>query len=72
MHTYCVSCKKNTESKDAKVIKTRNGRLMLNSACSVCGNKKSRFIKKKEAKGILSFLGITAPSSKLPGLNIVF
>ena len=47
MQTYCVSCKKNTENKDAKVIKTKNGRLMLRSTCSVCGGKKSRFISKK-------------------------
>ena len=58
MHTYCVSCKKNTESKGAKVIKTRNGRLMLNSACSVCGNKKSRFIKKKKQKEFYLFWGL--------------
>ena len=29
MQTYCVCCKRNTENKDAKVIKTKNGRLML-------------------------------------------
>ena len=58
MQTYCVSCKKNTENKDAKVIRTKNGRLMLKSTCSVCGNKKTRFVKKEEAKGILSSLGI--------------
>ena len=45
---------------------------MLKSTCSVCGNKKSRFVKKQEAKGILSFLGIKTPLSKIPGLNILF
>ena len=48
------------------------GRLMLKSTCSVSGNKKSRFVKKQEAKGILSSLGIKTPLSKIPGLNILF
>ena len=72
MQTYCVSCKTNTENKDAKVIKTKNGRLMLKSICSVGGNKKTRFVKKQEAKGILSSLGIKKPLSKIPSLNILF
>ena len=29
MLTYCLVCKKNTENKDAKLIKTKNVRLML-------------------------------------------
>ena len=70
MQTHCVSCRKSTENKDAKVIKTKNGRLMLKSTCSVCGNKKSRFVKKEEAKRILSSLGIKTALSKIPGLNI--
>ena len=73
MPTYCVSCKKkNTGNKNAKVIRTRNGRLQMKSECSVCGNKKSRFIKEQEAKGILSSLEIITPLSKIPGLNILF
>ena len=44
MQTYCVSCKKKTGNKDAKVIKTKNGRLKLKSICNICGHKKSRYI----------------------------
>ena len=40
MLTYCLVCKKNTENKDAKMAKTKNGRLMSSSKCTVCGNKK--------------------------------
>ena len=40
MLSYCLVCKKNTENKDAKMIKTKNNRLMLTSKCSICGNKK--------------------------------
>ena len=33
--------------------------------CTKCGNKKSRFIKNKEAKRLLSNLGIRKPLSKV-------
>ena len=46
MKTYCVVCKKDTENKNPKVFKTINDIIILNSNCSVCGNKKSRFISK--------------------------
>ena len=72
MKTYCLDCRKNTENKDARIIKTKNGRLQMRSHCSICENKKSRFVKKQEAKGILSSLGIKTPLSKIPGLNILF
>ena len=39
--------------------------------CSDCENRKSRFVKKQEAKGILSELGIKTPLSKVPLLNIL-
>ena len=45
MNTYCLVCRKNTENKDTKIIKTKNGRLQMRSYCSIYGNKKSRFIK---------------------------
>ena len=71
MVTYCLVCKKNMENKDGKMIKTKNGRLMLSSNCAVCGDKKSRFIKEKEAKELLSNLGIKTPLNKIPLLNYV-
>ena len=72
MKNYCLVCRRNTENKDAKIIKTKNGRLQMRSQCSICGNKKSRFVKEQEAKGISSSLGIRTPLSKIPGLNILF
>ena len=39
---------------------------MLLSECSICGIKKSRFIKKQEASGILSSLCLKTPLSKIP------
>ena len=69
MLNYCLVCKKNAENEDAKMVKTKNGRLMLSSNCAVCGNKKSRFIKEQEAKGLLSNLGIRTPLRKIPLLG---
>ena len=42
---------------------------MLLLTCAICGSKKSRFIKKQEASGILSSLGLKAPLSKIPLLG---
>ena len=53
MRTYCLVCRKNTDNVNSKMIKTKNGRLQLKCQCSICGNKKSRFVKEQEAKGIL-------------------
>ena len=32
----------------------------------MCGSKKSRFIKKQEARGILNSLGLKTPLNKIP------
>ena len=48
-----VKCRKNTESKNPKVVKTKNGRIMLLSKCAVCNSKKSSFINKEKAKFLL-------------------
>ena len=72
METYCLKCKKNTKNLDSKIFKTKNNRLIMQSECSDCGNKKSRFIKKQEAEGLLSNLGIKTPLNKIRLLNILF
>ena len=72
MKTYCVKCKKDTENIDPKVVRTKNNRLDMQSKCSVCGIKKPRFIKEKEAKGLLSNLRVKTPLSKIPLLNVLF
>ena len=70
MKTYCLKCKKDTENTDSKVVRTKNSRLLMQSKCSDCKNKKSRFIKKQEA--FLSNLGINTPFSNIPLLNVLF
>ena len=44
----------------------------MQSRCSVCKNRKSRFVKEQEAKGLLSDLGINTPFSKILLLNVLF
>ena len=66
MLPYCFKCRKNTESKNPKVVKTKNGRIMLLWKCEVCDGRKSRFIKEQESSGLLSSLGIKAPLNKIP------
>ena len=44
---------------------------MILSKYAKCGNKKSRFIKKQEAKELLSNLSIRTPLSKIPILGDV-
>ena len=45
---------------------------MIQANCAICGSKKSRFIKEHQAMGLLINLGIRAPLSKAPLLNILF
>ena len=42
MKTYSLKCKKDTENIDPKIFRTKSNRLLMQSKCSVCKNKKSR------------------------------
>ena len=72
MLSYCLKCRKNTESINPKVSKTRNGKTMILLECAICGSKKSKFIKEQQAKGLLSNSGITTPLNKIPLLGDFF
>ena len=61
---YCLKCRKNTESKNPKVAKTKSGRIMLLSKSVACDSKQLKFSKQQEASGLLSSLGIKTPFSK--------
>ena len=69
MLSYCLKCKKNTESINTKVSKTTNGKTMMLSKCAIWGSKKSKFIKEQQAKGLLSNLGIRTLLNKTPLLG---
>ena len=72
MKAHCIICKKDTENKNPKVFKNKNGRIILKSVCSECNDTKSRFISKKKGSGLLSNLGIKTPLNKIPLLNVFF
>ena len=61
MKTYSVKCRKDTENIAPKMVIKENNRLVIQSKCSVCGIKNSRFVKKQEAKDLLSNLEIKTP-----------
>ena len=65
MLSYCLNCKKSTESINPKVLKTTNGKTMILSKCATCGSKKSKFIKEQQAEGLLSNLCIRTPLNKI-------
>ena len=70
--TYCLSCRKYTESTNPRIVKIKNNRSMIQSNCAICNSKKSRFIKEQQGKGLLSNLDIKTPLNKVPLLNILF
>ena len=72
LKTYYINCRKDTENIDPKIFKTKNNRLLMQSKYTVCKNKKSRFAKEQEAKGLQSNLGIKTSFSKIPLLNVLF
>ena len=62
MLSYCWMYRKNTEIKNPKIARTKNGRIILvQSDC-----KKSKVFKDQEAKWLWSSLGIKTLSSKIP------
>ena len=72
MNTYCVKCKKDTETIASKIFRTKNNRLIMQAKCPVCRIKKPRFVKEQETKGLLSNLGNKTPLSKIPLLTVLF
>ena len=69
MESYCLKCKKYTENINPQALSTSNGKMLIFSKCAICNSKKSRFIKNREAKGLLSELGIKTALSKIPILG---
>ena len=66
MLSYCLKCRKNKQSKNPEVMKTKNGRIMVLSKCAVCDSKKSKFNKEEEPTGLSNSLGKKVPLSKIP------
>ena len=69
MLSYSLKCRKNIESKNPKVARTKNERIMLLLKCAVCDSKISKFIKQQEPSGLLSSSGIKTLLNKIPLLG---
>ena len=70
---YIFIKKWNRIRKSSQVSSTSNSKMMILLKCAICGSKKSKFIKKHDAKGLLSNLGIKTLLSKIPVLcDILF
>ena len=69
MLLYCLKCRKNKESKNPKVVRTKNGRIILLWKYVMSDSKKSKFIKKQQTSGLLSSSGIKTPLNKNPLLG---
>ena len=69
METYCLKCKKYTKNIKPQISSTSNNKIMMISKCAVCNSRKCKFIKKQEAEGLLSNLGIKSPLNKIPLLG---
>ena len=72
MQSYCLKCGENTKNIILQVSRAINGGIIILSKCTACGDKKSKFIKKQEAKGLLDNLVIRKFLSKIPILRDVF
>ena len=71
MLSDCLECRKNAESKNAKVLKPKNRRIILLSKCEVCDNEKSKLIEEQKARELLSSLVVKKPLSKIPLVSIL-
>ena len=68
MLPFCLKCRKNVESKNQSVTRTKKEEWEKEKWDS----KKSKFIKQQEVSGLLSSLGIKTPLSKIPLVGPVF
>ena len=72
MLSHCLKCRKNTESKNPNVVKTKNGTIMLLSKCAVCDTKKLKVSKEQEANRSLISLEIKTRLSNFLSYSFCF
>ena len=61
--TYCLSCKKDTENIDPRIVKPKNNKRVMSSKCSICNNQKSKFI--SQGSGLFDSLGLNTLQNRL-------
>ena len=66
MLSYYLKCSKNVESKNHKIVKTKNGRTMIFSKFAIYDIKILKLIREQEPSRLLSSLGMKALFSKNP------
>ena len=65
MKTYCLKCRKDTESKNTKVLKISKGKVLNSiSKNAVCDNKIITIYQKIKSKGLIRSLKIKTPLVK--------
>ena len=64
--TYCLSCKKDMENIDPRIVKTKNNKQVMPSKCSICNNKKSKFFLK--GSDLFDSLGLNTPQNRMKAL----
>ena len=60
-----MKCRNYTKNINPQVSSTSNGKTMMISKCKIYNSRKCKFIKKQEAKRLLSKLGIKTPLNKI-------
>ena len=69
MEIYCLSCKKNTQSKNVRGKITKNNKPYVIGNCNICDKLKSKFLSINQIKGN----GILGNLFKnIPILNTIF
>ena len=69
MEIYCLSCKKNTKSKNIKGKITKNNKPYLIGNCINCDKLRSKFLSRKQIKGDGFFSNLF---KNIPILNTIF
>ena len=69
MEIYCLSCKKNTKSKNIRGKFTKNNKPYLIGNCNICDKLKSKFLSIKQIKGDGFFSNLF---KNIPILNTIF
>ena len=59
MLSYCLKCGENTKSTILQVSRAINGGIIILSKCVACSDKKSKFIKKQNADGLLNAIPLS-------------
>ena len=69
MEIYCLSCKRNTRSKNIKGKIIKNNKPYLIANCINCDKLKSKFLSIKQIKGDVFFSNLL---KNIPILNTIF